>query len=364
MKKIIWIPLIILIIGVCLALAGFVNGGMKSIWFDRAGFHVSDGSPGNLVTVDETYNSFKNIEINVDYLERIVLKEGDAFAVRGQNYEQYGGLEVQLDNDTIKVNSLDDKKWMINVDFGELFRNNDTWLEVTYPAGAKIGFVNSKLSAGDISISSIDCDDFSVDNDFGKIDISSVQASTLTVIANAGDINIFDVIATGNVLIDNDFGDVTIDSIKGSDLDVTLNAGKLKTTAAQADNTIKLKNDFGKIEVNGMEADTITMDQNSGDFEANKVTARNLDFENDFGTVNLDQLTFTGICEIENSSGDIKLTLLMNRDDVSYDLETDAGSVSVDGVKSNGSISNRAAGGATTLNAKTDFGSIRVEFLK
>ena len=363
MKKIIWIPLIILIIGVCLALAGFANGGMKSIWFDRTGFHLSNGAPGNLVTVDETYSSFKNIEINADYINRIVLKEGDKFTVRGQNYENHGGLDVSQDGDTIRIDSTARDKWQINIGLDELFKDNDSWLEVTYPAGAELGLVKTNLSAGRVAISGINCDSFNVDNDYGNIEISSVQAGDLTIIANAGDINLSTAVVAGSATIDNDFGDVVIVNIKASDLKAKLNAGKLTTSDIKAD-TISIKNDFGKVEVNGMEADRIVMDQNAGDLEANDISARDLKLESDFGAIRIDRLSFMGLCEISNNSGDVRLKLLMNKDDVSYELEADAGSITVDGHKSNGSVSNRASGGTATLDAETDFGSIDVEFLK
>jgi hypothetical protein len=54
----------------------------------------------------------------------------------------------------------------------------------------------------------------------------------------------------------------------------------------------------------------------------------------------------------------------MNRDDVSYELDTSAGSVVVDGAQSSGSVSSRVPGAAVTLKASVSFGDLRVEFRK
>ena len=363
MKKIIWIPLVILIIGICIALAGFANGGMKSLWLDRAGFHIEDGSQGNLITVDETYDSFKNIEIKADYIERIEIKEGNSFSVRGQNYEHLGSLIVSKNGDTVRVDSKSDDKLIFSIGVEEVFNKNDTWIEITYPAGSNLGLVDTDLSAGSITISNINCDDLNVDNDFGKTDLSTVQANKLTVVANAGDVNLSNIIVTGNVTIDNDFGDVDLANVRANSLTTILNSGRLKTSDIFADR-ISLKNDFGKIEVDGIEATELKMDLNSGDLDADNVSSKNLSIESDFGKIDIDRLTFTGECDVENNSGSINLNLLMNKDDISYELEADAGSVTVDGqTTSKGAVSSRAARGTTKLEASTDFGGISVNFL-
>jgi hypothetical protein len=324
MKKIIWIPLVILIIGICIALAGFANGGMKSLWFDRAGFHVENGSQGNLVTVDETYTSFNNIEINAGYIKSIVFKEGDDFAVRGQNYERYGGLDVNQNGDTIIINTRTNENWHINMGIGETFNDeNNSWLEVTYPAGTKLGVIKTNLSAGIVNINKINCTDLN---------------------------------------IDNDFGDVELDNIRTVDLHAELSSGRLKITNVFAD-TVSLDNDFGKIEVNGMEVKRLKTDLNAGDFDANDISADDLTVESDFGKVEMNKLTFTGKCEVKNNSGDIRLNILLNRDAVSYELDADVGSITIDGQKSTGSVSNRPAEGTAFLDAETDFGAISVNFL-
>ena len=363
MKKIIWIPIIILIVGVCLALAGFAYGGMKGFWVDRGGFHLSENSPGKLITVDESYNSFKNIEIKADFIERIEFKEGSAYAVRGQNYERYGGLDVELSGDTLIVDARADRIW--NVDFGinNLFHKNDSWLEITYPAGAKFGLVDTNLSAGNLNLNSIKCETLDINNSFGDIRGSSVLADKISINADSGDIDLTGITATGNASVKNSFGSVGLENVKAAKLNVTLDSGDLNLTGIEAD-TLIIKNSFGGIVLDGAETGDLNVTQNSGDFRANDVNSGDINVTSSFGEVNMDRTAFSGLCEVNNSSGDLTLKLLMNRDDISYELNTSAGSVTVDGAKSSGSVSSRVPGSAISLKATVSFGDIKVEFLK
>jgi DUF4097 and DUF4098 domain-containing protein YvlB len=312
--------------------------------------------------VDESYSSFKNIEIKADFLERVVLKEGDGFAVRGQNYERYGGLDVGLKSDTLVVNAKADSIWNFNIGIDNFLYTDDSWLEITYPAGTKFVLVKTDLSTGNINLNTIECGELNIKNSFGRITIASVKTDKLNIHASSGDIELNGANVSGNLDISNSFGDVKIENIKAGSLDVRLDSGRLKAAEINAD-TVALKNSFGEIDLNGVETGKFTITQSSGDINADKVSVREIAVNSSFGKVSIDRLTFAELCKVENSSGDIQLSLLMNRDEVSYELNTSAGSVTVDRSNSSGSVSSNVPGAAATLKASASFGDIRVEFL-
>ncbi|MDR3364103.1 MAG: DUF4097 domain-containing protein, partial [Clostridiales Family XIII bacterium] len=189
MKKSILIPLIILIVGIGLALAGFGAGGLNSIWFDRGGAHLEER--GELVRVDETYPKFANIEIDADYLHSIVIKEGAVFGLKGANYERYGGIDANLDGDTLVISATRKNKggWLMDFGIGD-FRNNDSFLEITCPKGAKLGTVSANLGAGDTLVSGLNCGDLTIDNAFGSVDASRVTCENLAITADAGKVGL------------------------------------------------------------------------------------------------------------------------------------------------------------------------------
>jgi len=365
MRKITLIPLLIIIIGVCLALAGFAAGGMKSFWIDRGGFHLANTDRGTLVMVDEKYTGFKDIDLNVDYLDRITFKEGDDFTVRGQNYERYGGLKVSKDGDTLRVDAKRAERWLnIGIDdFYRGFGENDTWVEITYPKGSEFGRVTTNVSAGRVSVENMNCNIFNTDNSFGRIDLSSVTSNEMNVNAASGDVRLTGVSVKGAVVIDNSFGNIDLSNISSDSMSVYLNAGNAKIRDVNA-NTIRITNNFGKIDLDGATAKDLTMHLSSGDLSAGYVNTDDLTIKSAFGLIRVDRLVLSGRGDIEQNSGDVNISLDMNEDDLSYDLSASAGSVSVDGKRSSGSLINRSSGTDASLRVNSDFGAITIKFIK
>ena len=327
MKKRTWIPLLIIVIGVCLALAGFAGGGingLKGLWFDRGGFHVSNTDRGNLVKVDEKYDGCTSIELNVDFIDKITLREGDEFRVSGQNYERFGGMKVEKNGSTLIVNSKREGRWL-NLDPGDWHRawnSNDCWIEITYPAGSKLDDVTANISAGRIGVFAIDC---------------------------------------GTLKIHNDFGDVEVNVANAEDIIFNLSAGDAKVRSALA-KKIDITNDFGKVTLEGATADNLRLTVSSGDVSANNINAGDLSVKNDFGSVKFDGLVFSGRGDIQMSAGDVNVGLNMSENDIDYDLNTELGRVTVDG-RSGGSMSHSGGTSGASLRINSDFGAITLRFM-
>jgi len=365
MKKIIWIPLIIIAVGVVIAVVGCTSGGIKGLWVDREGMHLASTDLGKLVKVDESYQGFTNIVVNADFFDSVVLKEGDGFTVKGQNYERYGGLNVKLDGDTLKVEARHEGGWNINFGIDELFNglNKDVWLVITYPKDAAFGDVTVNVSASNVNASGIKCKDLTVEDSFGNVDVTSIKCDSLRIDANSGKVSLNGAEVGGDAVISDDFGDVELTGIQAGSLDADLNSGDMTIDKASA-GSFSVKNDFGKIEINEASSDSMFLKLNSGELKADNVKTGDLTIESSFGNISIDRLAFTGMCDIKNNSGDVNIGLLMNEDDLSYELNVDAGDITVGDRKSSGSVTNRVSGAAATLNAECDFGNIKVRFLQ
>ena len=369
MRKATWIPLIIIIIGLCLALAGFAiggvkvaTGGLKGFWADRDGIH-SGSDRGRLVKVDESYKGFKDIELNADFFDQVTFKEGDGYAVQGQNYERYGGLKVRLDGDKLTIDSKREGRWInIGIDFLN-WDEKDCWLEITYPKGAKFGSVRADMDAGRLNVSGFTCDDLYIDNDFGKVEVSAISCEFLTLIANSGDVRLSDIDVKKDATIDNDFGNVSLTEFDADVLRTKLNAGNANIKGVSAD-TIDIKNDFGRIDIDDVTADMLTLKLNSGDLSADSIKTKDLFIDSDFGLIRIDLLDLSGNGEIEQDSGDVRVGMNMDEDDLSYEIYTDAGSISVDGKKFTGSVVNHSAGKDASLIINSNFGKVTLKFLK
>jgi len=362
------VPLIIIIVGVGLALAGFAAGGakafwygassapaapsapdapsapnapdapvapeppeprgfwggMKGFWFDRGGL-FGNRNPGALIEVNESYDGFTDVVLSADYLGSITFREGDGYAVRGRNYERLGGLDVNLESGRLYVDATRDERWLrYGISDFRGWNDRDSWIEITYPKGAKLGLVSANISAGQVSAGGIECDELDFDNDFGDVGLRDVAAGKLNLSLNAG-----------NARIDN----------------------------ATAD-TIVISNDFGRIDLKNITADSLDLKLSSGDLYANSVNTRDLFAKNDFGVIKLESLTLSGRAEIGQNAGDVFLSMDMNEADLSYELSTTAGSVSIDGKSSGASVYSRNASAGSNLSVSSDFGNITLKFLQ
>ena len=371
MKKSTLITLILLVVGICLALAGFAAGGTKGFWIGNDGFHLSSADNGKIVTVDETYDSFKNIDADASFMDNITIKEGDSYRIQGQNYERFGGIRVQLEGDTLVVKAgkrADDREgWIINFGIDEWFGGGkkyqeNCWIEITYPGGADLGTVNTTIDAGSTIVNGLSCETLKVKDDFGKVDITAVSCSDMDIRANAGDINVSDITASGSVTVTDDFGKVDITSVSCGDMDVKANAGDVKVSTVDASGEVIVNNDFGKVTIDKTVANKMSLSLSAGDLRASDVESGDMDVKSDFGLVSINGLKFSGLCEIQNDSGDVDIELLMSEDDVSYELTAEAGNVSVNGRKSGSTTTNRASSSGNNLKIDVDLGVVKVEF--
>ena len=333
MRKATWIPLIIIIVGVCLALAGFAYGGgihgIRGIAIDRGGFHISNTDRGSLVKVDESFTDVTDIVVDVAFLERVVLKEGDGFSVRGQNYENYGGLTVQNDNGTLRVNANREGRWQVlgPADLRRGLNQTETFVEITYPANTELGSVRTNISAGRLVIDGLLCSVLDVINDFGDVDLTGVGSGIMTV---------------------------------------NLSAGNAKIRNSEAER-LRLSNDFGKTSLDNTTINSLDINISSGDLSANNLNVGDLFVNADFGSARFDRLMLGGRGEIKMSSGAVNISLNMSEDDIFYELSASAGKVTVD-EKSGAALGGMWSGGDRrsdiSLSVVSDFGAITLRFLK
>jgi len=335
-------------------------------WVDRGGVHFSPADRGRLVQVDESYEGLQidDIIIDVDFIDRITLKEGDGFTVRGRNYERNGGLDVRLDSDKLRVDATQDRRWL-GFGVGDLFGRDErnSWLEITYPAGSKFGLVSADIGAGRLIAGSFDCEELHIDNSFGKIEISSVSCGSMKVNSASGDTSLTGVSVSGNAAVNNDFGSVKLNNVTAGGLTVGLSSGNVGVDGVTAD-TLEISNAFGRIDLKNIEVDSLELSLSSGDLVANSIKTLDLMVESHFGSVRFDRLDLGRFGQVDQRSGNVTLNLDKNEDDVSYELAATAGNVSVNENRKGNSASGRSAGAETSLRVNSDFGNITLVFLK
>ncbi|GHU65072.1 hypothetical protein AGMMS49983_12180 [Clostridia bacterium] len=374
MKKLIWIPLVIIVVGFCLAGATWVTNGNSvfkpGIYLDRNGVHTIDTK--KIITVDETYqpSAVKSISIDVSYMNRIRVKEGEKggkITVKGANYEMNGGLISALADGTLSVTAKDlthGPRWSVGFDIGWWIDNTDCYLEITVPAGTKLEGLKAAAGAAKIDFTGLRAGSASIENNFGDIDIRDLTADSLDIGADAGKIKAENITTSGSARIENRFGAIALTGIKAADLTVTADAGEIRAKDIQTTGLLDITNHFGDVIANDVTSGSMALDLKSGKLSASSVKTGDLTAGNRFGEIRFDRLTLAGLCRVNADSGNVHIGLTNAEAEIGYDLDVDAGNISVGGSnhREGGKVSKGAANEKAHVTASNSFGNITLEF--
>ena len=316
-------------VGIVFAGIGYFFGGANVIALEKPGFKVIDKDDKNeMDIIDETYTDVKNIKVDVSYFNKVILREGDSFSVKGKNPKHLGGLQANLSAGTLAVTDAKrGKDSIFNFGFITPFgintfgRFDQEDLIITYPSGSTLGAIELNI-------------------DTAKLEVSKLTADRIEATLNLGDTSIGD-ITCKTLIINTDTGDVSINNVKCDSITMDLDLGKCEIDGIVTEKAI-LKSDTGDIDITDIESNGSEIDCNLGDLTVKGKLLGKSTIKMDTGTINLD--------------------LRQSRDETSYFIETDLGSVNVNGNKSSGSVENRIPGAANTLNINSDLGDVKVSF--
>ena len=340
-RKFAIIAAVILVAGLILAGIGFLSGGMKSVeWVRGKGFVVaSEEDNDEIVKVDETFDSFKDIDLNIDTLEKITLKEGDTFSVVGENYEKLGGLKAELQGEKLIVSSQSENLKIMNFDF--ISAGKKCEVVITYPKDALLGNVVLKSSLSDLEVHGMNAGDLNFDVDTGDVLIENVKSNS--------------------VIGDVDLGECELRGIESENLDVTADTGDLTM-----ENVNSNKSDFeislGTAEFTNVNLGSSEVKVDTGDVIGTDFRANGLIMDVSLGSIKLTNAIIEGTSEIVADTGDVNIEFAMKESDFSYVIDTDLGDVKINGEKKNGSVNVINNASTSSLKIAVDLGSVTLAF--
>ncbi|MDR1292237.1 MAG: DUF4097 domain-containing protein [Clostridiales Family XIII bacterium] len=354
LKVIIIIGVVVLLSGVGLGAAGYAMGGMKSVIMQAGGPLVIDESDETkVVKVDEVFENVAAIDINLGGIEKVTIKEGPSLRVKGQHFLFFGGLKAERGADgTLAVthsvkNAVD--HWII--DFPSVFRAAinpypSSYLEITIPRGVSLTAVNADIAFGDMEIDAVDLERMDLKLDSGNVSASNITCGSLDAELSFGELDARNVNA-GNVVIDSDSGNI-----------------ELWDLTASGDLTIA--SSFGNIDLEAVNAVTSNFTMSSGDFSAGGMYVSNgMKLNSSFGDIKITG-DLRGDSAINSDSGNLDLTLSGARDDYAISVESDAGEVRLDDSRGAGGFNGRFESGPSSapdkISIDSSFGDVDVAF--
>lgn len=330
--------------GILLTGIGWMTGGNQPIYVDQKGIHVGERNTsdhGTLENFSQDVGSFSSIDADLDFYD-VDLVPSDKFAVDGTFYTKDGKPDVQVDNGTLVIRSKDHKGININIDFPDLFtHDNQPRIKIYYPKETKLKDLVLKCDTSDLNYENLAITGKAdLELDFGSLDINGLSAKTIT--------------------ISMDSGSCTLKRIEADDLNIVNNMGK--TTVDDANlKSLKIDADSGEINLTGVTANHGELIADMGRIDGKDMATNGLIVESNSGEVVLKGKLF-GLTDITSDMGAVTVNPGAAKDQFSYELNADMGSVSVGGDDYNGNVVMNNVSAANTLKIKTDMGSIKVNF--
>ncbi|WP_324825887.1 DUF4097 family beta strand repeat-containing protein [Sinanaerobacter sp. ZZT-01] len=252
--------------------------------------------------IEEELQDFQNISIETNYQE-IRLKEGDTFHIAYSYDSKYSSLSHEIKDGKLVVTEAKKDKLGLGGDLLAAIQGKDIagFIEITYPKQTTLRDVRIISDIGKVNVKEVSCSNLQVDVGIGSITVDDVQTQTLQIRAETGDVNL----ANGSA------------------------------------DRAELELDLGKLTTNEWNTKGLVAELSSG--EAN-LEGRFL------GEINVD-------CEL----GSITLGVTGKEEEYSYELETELGSIRLNGDKIDNKT-NKTNAVENKINLKTNAGDINLNF--
>lgn len=274
LKNTLIIAAAVAVIGLIMAIVGFVLGGMQSISVSADGINLTtkDNSHSRF---NQTYTGVTSIDVKVD-LRDVILREGSELKVESKGVGK--NFKAENKNGTLLISEGGSGGFSFNI-IGFVGNNKGhSDLIITYPANTKF-------------------EDINIESDSGEINVSDMQTSKLILYA--------------------DMGSVNLNNIHANYLDTKLDSGNLSLKKVNAK-----KHDFHL---------------DMGSLDAAEYTGGKIQGELSSGDADLSGIV-TGPVDIYSDMGNVDLNLIGSENQYSYDLYVDMGDINLNGQKSDSTL--------------------------
>jgi hypothetical protein len=349
LKIVFIIGAILLICGVAVGGAGYMSGGAKGVLVGANGPEVIDlNDEGQMEKVNKTFTSVSAINLAVDNMDRVVIKEGPDVSVTGQNSIRFGGLKAELDADGTLVvgHSAERRNLNLLLDLSGVYitAHRSSFVEITVPRSASLSVI-------------------AIDVDYADVEIGNVAAGRVVVKADSG-VLAAEGLTCGSLSVSSDYGDSTIANVDAGDAVFSNQSGDVSITNLTASGRLTIESSYGNVTLGTVSAAALEADLSSGDFTAEGVSvAGGMNLRNSYGNVVL-RGDLHGDSAIRADSGNVGLTLDGAEDDYFVTAETESGNLAIGDRDFGGAgyIERGAQSAPNHIEIRNSYGDVRVNW--
>lgn len=250
-NKKIWIiaSFICIISGSIILTAGRLIGGHSGFYIDGKGIHsASETYSAEPITDAKDLAPFERMDINVDYAD-VELVASDKFAIDYCLSGEYGVPVCEVKNGKLVLDQADSFKF---INFG-FFTNNmgvaintpKYYVRIEIPKDQKLSDASFTIECGDLDISELQADTLKIENDYGDVNLNKYEGKKLDICMESGALFI-DSMTAAQTEIKSQYGDIAISEAKGDSLNINVETGNCQIDCMEFLDT-RIKNDYGDI---------------------------------------------------------------------------------------------------------------------
>lgn len=239
-------------------------------WYEHIGIFYYDAKVTVYIPNDTEEKIFNHLSLNTS--------SGDIF-VEDPSY-RVTNSELHTSSGDILYQAYTIKTLTVGTSSGDVEVN-------THPKG----IVEIRTVSGDVTLADMSGSNISVSTSSGNITADFVNALTLNLSSTSGDMYLHSLVS-GSLTTDSSSGDLEIDH-------------------AKIETVTQLHTISGDIQFNEFDSETIGITTSSGNIKGHLLTPKNFITRTSSGTVNVPPSEpLAGNCEIQTSSGDIRIDIL------------------------------------------------------
>ena len=287
--------------------------------------------PSALVTVEYETNSydvedeFKDISI-VANTEDIAFKHSEdgscKVVVREESRVKH---TVTVENETLTIESDNQKKWYDNIGVGF----ESTSITVYLPSDRAYGDLSICVDTGDTEIADgflFDSIDISADTgditnyawttgamrfkvSTGYITVKGAHADSIDLKSSTGNITLEDVNCVDEITHKCSTGKARFENVNCNKFTSVGDTGDITLTAVNVTELLAVERDTGDVRFNGSDAAELLIETSTGDVEGTLLTEKIFFVSRTTGDVDVPESLSGGKCKITTSTGDVRITI-------------------------------------------------------
>lgn len=270
-------------------------------------------------------DAFSSISINTDTADILFTPANDEKCSVVCYETEKVKHTVTVQGDILTIHLVDNRQWheYIGINFNSpkitvylpqreynMLSIKGSTGDVEIPQNFQCRTMEILMSTGDVLSSASASENVKIKTTTGSIHIQNISAAALDLTVSTGKVQVTNAICKGDLTVHVSTGKTNLTNIQCLNLISKGNTGDISLKNVIATGNFSIERTTGDIQLNGSDAAAICMNTDTGDIIGTLLSSKIFLASTDTGHVDVPQTATGGTCQIETSTGNIKIDIV------------------------------------------------------